>query len=112
MRCKLDAGDRDRRATERLLDKHHGDAVLDAPMVLLNQVFKCVDERCVGSKPSPFSSRACGGTRVAVQCDRLWRVLVVIDRFAVSVWHTTIGRRSENDEAVIIPPVVPSTYPG
>jgi hypothetical protein len=53
MRCKLDAGDRDRRATERLLDKHHGDAVLDAPMVLLNQVFKCVDERCVGSKPSP-----------------------------------------------------------
>jgi hypothetical protein len=53
MRCKLDAGDRDRRATERLLDKHHGDAVPDAPMVLLNQVFKYVDERCLAASSSP-----------------------------------------------------------
>jgi hypothetical protein len=31
-----------------------------------------------------------GGRGVAVQIDRLWRVLVVIDRFVVSGWHTTI----------------------
>jgi hypothetical protein len=36
---QLDAGDRDRRITELLETKHHSDALLDAPMVLFNQVF-------------------------------------------------------------------------
>ena len=35
---QLDAGDRDRRITELLEAKHHSDALLYAPMVLLNQV--------------------------------------------------------------------------
>ena len=35
---QLDAGDRDRHIVEPLETKHHSDALLDAPMVLLNQV--------------------------------------------------------------------------
>ena len=35
---QLDAGDRDRRIMEPLEAKHHSDPLLDAPMVLLDQV--------------------------------------------------------------------------
>jgi hypothetical protein len=45
--------------TELLEAKHHSDALLDAPMVLLNQV-KYFDGRCFvssGNEPSVFSSR-------------------------------------------------------
>jgi hypothetical protein len=40
-----------------------------------------------------------GGRGVAVQIDRLWRVLVVIDRFVVSGWHTTI--KSNSIDAIV-----------
>jgi hypothetical protein len=72
---QLDAGDRDRCVTKLLQAKHHGDAVLDAPMVLLNRLFKYFDERrfvSVGSEPSAFQlAYRTVGRGVAVQCDRL-----------------------------------------
>jgi hypothetical protein len=52
------AGDRDRRVAEMLDPQDHSNALLDAAVVLLNQVIE-VDRSLVsvGRKPSAFSSR-------------------------------------------------------
>ena len=83
---QLDPGDRDRRMTELLEAEHHSDTLLDAPMVLLNQVIQVFRrallrvpwQGTVGLHLAHCAVR-CG---VAVQCDGLRCVLVVIDRFS------------------------------
>ena len=83
---QLDAGDRDRRITELLEAKHHSDTLFDAPVVLLNQVIKVFRRPRLGV----YRQHAIGlqlayravGRSVAIQCDRLWRALVILDRFA------------------------------
>jgi hypothetical protein len=83
---QLDTGDRDRRMTELLEAEHHSDTLLDAPMVLLNQIIQVLRrsllrirwQGTIGFHLSHCATR-CG---VAVQRDGLWWVLVVIDRFA------------------------------
>jgi len=64
--------------------EHHSDALLDAPMVLLNQVIQVFRrallrvrrQQAVGLQLAHRAVRR----GVAVQCDRLWRVPVVIGR--------------------------------
>ena len=57
---QLDAGDRDRRISESLEAWNHSNALLHAPMVLLNQVVQLLRRaqlRVRRDKPSSFSSR-------------------------------------------------------
>jgi hypothetical protein len=54
---------------------HHNDTLFDTSVVLLNQLLKFFDERCllsVGNALSAFSSRT-AQRDAALQCDRLWR---------------------------------------
>jgi len=83
---QLDAGDHNGRIPEPLEAEHHSDALLHAPMILLNQVVQvlrraqlCVGrQRAIGFQLAHRTVR-CG---VAVQCDCLRGALLAFDRFA------------------------------
>jgi hypothetical protein len=83
---QLDASDRDRRITELLEAKHHSDTLFDAPVVLLNQVIQVFRRALLRvyrqhAIDLQLAYRAVGRS-VAIQCDRLWRSLVILDCFA------------------------------
>jgi hypothetical protein len=101
---QFDAGDRDRCVMELFEAKHHRDALLDTPMVLLNQVIQVFRrallrvrrQRAIGFQLAHRAVRR----SVAVQCDRLWWVPVVIDRFSkegLGSCYVTPGSKSEVD---------------
>src|SRR6266851_4269383 len=83
---QLDAGDRDRRIPEPLEAEHHRDALLHAPMVLLNQVVQVLrraqvrvrGQRAIGFQLAHRTVRC----SVAVQRDCLRGALLASDRFA------------------------------
>ena len=57
---QFNADDRDSCVAKQLEPQHHSNALLDAAVVLLNQVLGYCDDRSVvsvGSEPSAFSSR-------------------------------------------------------
>src|SRR6267142_1976694 len=83
---QLDAGDRDRRIPEPLEAEHHSDALLHAPMVLLNQVVQVLrraqlrvrGQRAIGFQLAHRTVRC----SVAVQRDCLRGALLASERFA------------------------------
>src|SRR5260370_19404267 len=90
---QLDAGNRGRRILEVLEACHHSDALLDAPMVLLNQVVQVLrraqlrvsGQRAIGFQRAHRTVRC----SVAVQCDCLRGALLAFERFA----KEHLGRR-------------------
>ena len=74
---QFDAGDRDHRVAELLEPQHYSNALLDAAVVLLNQVIEVFRRNAVrrlsGREPSAFrGSRTARSDDSAVQRDRLW----------------------------------------
>ena len=83
---QFNAGDRDCRVAELLEPEHHRNALLDATMVLFNQVIEVFRGSQLGCGRQPTSSlqlpHRTVRRSVAIQRDRLWRPLVALHRLA------------------------------
>ena len=83
---QFNTGDRDHCIAELLEPQHHSNALLDASMVLFNQFIEVLRRpqprlRRQGTIGLQLAHRAVR-RRVAIQCDRLWRTLLALERFA------------------------------
>ena len=83
---QLNAGDHDRRVAELLEPQHHSHTLLDAAVVLLNQVIEMLRRPQLGLRRQRTISlqlayRAVRRS-VAIPSDRLWRTMLKLDRLA------------------------------
>src|SRR5258708_36927259 len=104
---QLDARNRDRRIPEPLEAEHHSNALLHAPMVLLNQVVQVLRRaqlRVRGRQAIGFQlSHRTARCSQAVQRDCLRGALLAFDRFAEEPLAAATSRLALSLKATVLP---------